>query len=444
MALSCGSPLAPHAGVAANITGGVAPGAGFILAAWVKPTDPGLAGTGTPGAPRPLPGPVLGLSGPPGSGGESTVLSYDATAARFVFSDSCTAAARADMSPAGVGADASARAGAGAAAAEIEYKEEEEEEEDGDPVLAAAAAPSGEWHYVAVVVEGGGRGAVVVNGATVLVFDTNAARPGVASAQLTLCAAAGATAAGAPRFRGLVDEAHVWVSDAVRVADAPEAVAAAMFAPGGDRGVGREAYARSDALRALGPPALRLHFNAGIRPGEAAPLAARAYTADTMLAASTGPWLAPVPLAVVPSEVFSTGVRRVDITAVNLAPSRWLTADLGQGEASVRLAAISDGYSVQTSTLAFDDGHSGGGLSDGGCGSVRVSTNGASAVAASTDAAAASLSFVPGGVDTARLYARFTFSEWGTNAARRSHFYDYSGSGRHARINPGVEVFILL
>ena len=53
-------------------------------------------------------------------------------ASRFVFSDSCTSAALANMSS------------------------------SANPAEVHAAA--GEWHYVAIVVEGGGAGAVVVNG----------------------------------------------------------------------------------------------------------------------------------------------------------------------------------------------------------------------------------------------------------------------------------------
>ena len=406
VALSCGSTKAPHAGVAANITGGVAPGVGFILAAWVKPAAVPAA---APGTPNPPPGPVLGLSSQPGiGGGESTVLSYDAATSRFVFSDRCTAAARADMSPTGS--------------------------------VAAKAAP-GEWHYVAVAVEEGGRGAVIVNGATVLTFDTNAKRPGVVGAQLTLCAAAaaaGASAAATSRFKGLVDEAHVWVGNAITVAGAPEALTAAMFAPGGAGG-GTEAAAASAALKAIGSPKLRLHFNAGVAAPTISPAAALAYATDDMLVASTAPWRSPVPVSVSPSSVPSAtaGASLVVVTAVNLAPSRWLAAGVGRSEVSIPLASVSaDGYSITTSTLALGDAPLGGGFGDGRCGSAAASTNGYHS------SSSASLSFVPGGVDSAGLYARFTFAEWGSlsNGTRsRSHFYDYSGYGRHAAISLGVQ-----
>ena len=124
------------------------------------------------------------------------------------------------------------------------------------------------------------------------------------------------------------------------------------------------------------------------------------------------------------------------IAALNLAPSRRLAAGVGQGEASVPLSALSpDGNSIKVSTLDYaaavdasgNAATASAGLGAGDCATAMASANGATGPA--------KLSYVTGGVDTAALYARFTFAEW---AAPRTHFYDYSGNGNHANITSGV------
>jgi hypothetical protein len=103
-----------------------------------------------------------------------------------------------------------------------------------DNILAAAApaaAPPGEWHYVAVSVAADGEGILVVDGAPAVDFSTRS-RPSGGS--LTLCARLTAAAAGAAaglsdatsHFAGEIDEVRVFAKPMTQ-----EMIAAGAFSP---------------------------------------------------------------------------------------------------------------------------------------------------------------------------------------------------------------------
>ena len=131
----------------------------------------------------------------------------------------------------------------------------------------------------------------------------------------------------------------MWVGANISVATAPAYLATAMLSPN---------------TSSLGEPAVILNFNAGIGAAAFSPAAAAAYDVDVMLVASTGPWLPPVPVSANPSSIRSTGAANVTISALNLAPSRLLSASVGQGEVKLPLSALSpDGNSIKVSTLGY-------------------------------------------------------------------------------------------
>jgi len=177
-----------------------------------------------------------------------------------------------------------------------------------DNILAAAApaaAPPGEWHYVAVSVAADGEGILVVDGAAAVDFSTRS-RPSGGS--LTVCARLTGASSATSHFAGEIDEVRVFAKPMTQ-----EMIAAGAFSPN---------VAGEAGLVSL------LNFTYGY---DAHPALGLAVSGAPGRVASTGPWRAPLIASLSPKYGAPSGGEKITVSAANLAPSQWLKLDVGVG-----------------------------------------------------------------------------------------------------------------
>ena len=211
-----------------------------------------------------------------------------------------------------------------------------------DNILAASsqtAAPADQWHYVAVSVTASGEGTLVVDGDQPVVFSTRSKPSGGA---LTVCARlARASSAGMPaaattavdHFAGEVDEVR-FVNQAVSTTDL-------------------EGLAFIDDVTNM-PGVTSFNFTFGV---ESHPPTGFTATGGPRRVASTGPWRPPL-VAAVPRGATGrpAGGEQITVVAANLAPSRWLSLDVGVGKPLTPEVHPENGGSVAVLTTPSNPG----------------------------------------------------------------------------------------